>query len=834
MNKTKKVLSMVLALGFSASLAAPVLAGCGKDFSSSLTKEKGVYTYNTYTGTSPSNWNELTYKDNNDTQVMGYIGSSFFEYDFAFDANGEIIPGDFEVEYSAATALEDVTEDYAGNEKYAVPEDATKGYAYKITLRNDLKWDDGTPIDADDFVYTMKQQLDPLFKNYRADSFYNGATVIHNAMEYVYQGSEGWFDSTMFYSAYDPATLDDKLVFTLYSYEGGSPAFRAAFEFPDSYDAKKTAEYFKGTYFPDLDLDKVAEMEGKTLKDIKADADMKAQWDMIYSIWQGLVSPASELHFFVAEGQWPEVDFDDVGIFKGESEQELVVVLDQELVLLEDDGSLGYKAAYNFSSLPLVHQAKYEANKHEPVAGSDVWTSTYNSSVESTASWGPYKLTEFQAGKYYALERNEHWYGYNMDKYEGQFQTDKIRCDTITEWKSAWLKFKKGELDGIGIDVSIASEYKNSDQAYFTPDDYVGSLQLQSSRSGLEAREEAGVNKTMLLYEDFRKALSLSIDRDDFTAKTTTASKAGYGLFGIMHYHDVESGAEGLYRNSDYAKQVLCDVYGVDVSKYEDLDAAVDSITGYNLELARQLVDSAYDAALAAGDISATDKVVLTYGNAEDTDSTRRPYEYLKSNWVKLMKGTKLEGRFDLEFDGSFGDEWADQFRAGAYDICAGGWTGAAWDPGYMLMAYLSPDYVYATGWDTTTHMLEMTVHGVDAQGKATNNPEDSFSATLPLFTEEGNDWWSLLNGPWQAGVLDDEFRVELIAAIEGEILEQYWSVPYSTYYAASLQSFKTSYVTYDYNTFMGYGGMRYMTYNYDDYDWYKFVEKKSGKLNYK
>ena len=34
-----------------------------------------MYTYNDYTAVSPSNWNELTYQDNNDTQIMSYMNS---------------------------------------------------------------------------------------------------------------------------------------------------------------------------------------------------------------------------------------------------------------------------------------------------------------------------------------------------------------------------------------------------------------------------------------------------------------------------------------------------------------------------------------------------------------------------------------------------------------------------------------------------------------------------------------------------------------------------------------------------------------------------------------
>ena len=127
----------------------------------------------------------------------------------------------------------------------------------------------------------------------------------------------------------------------------------------------------------------------------------------------------------------------------------------------------------------LLRKTKYEANKVEPSSGTTLWTSTYNSSAETTASWGPYKLESFQSGKQYVLVRNENWYGYNMEQYEGQYQTDRIVCDNVAEWNAAWLKFLAGEIDGIGIDVTVADDYKGSDRAYFTPDDFVASLQLQ-------------------------------------------------------------------------------------------------------------------------------------------------------------------------------------------------------------------------------------------------------------------------------------------------------------------------------------------------------------------
>ncbi len=798
-------------------------------------EEKKVYTYNDFTAVSPSNWNPLTYQDNNDVQIMSRISSSFFEFDYKFDSNGEIVPGEFEVIYSAATKLEDVTAQYAGEEAgWGIPTGA-KNRAYAITLREDLKWDDGTAIKAEDFVYSMQQLLDPAFKNYRADSYYVGSTVIHKAKDYNYIGSADWFAADTPYAVYSEE-LDSELYFTLgptvqigEETVTAQPSFRAAFGFPDSYTAELVAKHLAANYIRPADKDAwvatAVEMQGKTFAEIKANETYKAVWNDIITFWQ--TEPNEELDFFVAYYTFPEISFDEVGIFVGENEYQIVLILDLPLDLVDEEGNLTYKAAYNMSDLPLVKRSKYEANKVEPQYGSSLWTSTYNSDVASTASWGPYRLTSFQVDKQYILERNENWYGYNMPENEGLYQTDRIVCNTIPEWSAAWLKFLAGEIEAIGIDVSVAPDYKNSDRAYFTPDDFVASLQLQSDKSALEARQSEGVNKLILANVKFRKALSLSIDRAAFTQKTTTSSLPGFGLFNSMHYYDVANG--GVYRNSDVAKQVLCNIYGVNVEDYNgDLDKAVEAITGYNLELARQLVTEAYNECLAAGEISATDKVVLTLGTGAINETVQRRFDFLSASWATLVEGTPLEGRLECEVK-DFSTAWADDFRAGKYDVCMGGWTGAAWDPGYFLLAYLSPDYMYSAAWDTSSVQMEFTMVGVkDEEG---NDIHDTMSLM---------DWYDCLNGAsgarydFSSSAISNELRLQLIAALEEQVLQVYYSVPLYNNYGASLISYKVDYITYEYNTFMGYGGLKYMTYNYSDAEWAKVVSELGGQIDYK
>ena len=783
---------------------------------------KPTYTYTTYTALSPSNWNELTYKDNNDTQIMSYIGSSFYTYDFKYDEAGEILPGEFVMQYDAATKLEDVTAKYAGSD-WGVPENAKSGYAYKITLRDDLKWQDGTAIKAVDFVYTMQQQLDPLFQNYRADSFYAGATVIVNAQEYAKQGQSLEVLDNGAAAVYELADLK-KGEDGVYTQPDGQPIYFALNEALSWCSGKTVTQYS-------------AYMDATAFAALQAKADKEtgrvAITDETIELWKTLINtedwgfegPENLPFYWVCPYTYPELDFSKVGIFVGDNEYEIVLVLAKPLNLLKKDGSLSYQAAYNMASLPLVHKETFEKCKVAPAEGSTLWTSTYNSSVETTMSWGPYKLETFQSGKEYTVVRNEYWYGYNMDEYEGQYQTDKVICYTIAEWNAAWLRFLAGEIDGIGIDVSVADEYKGSDRAYFTPDDFVGSLQLQSNVEQLKARETDGINKSLLSYVDFRKALSLSINRADFANKTTTSSLQGFGLFNTMHYYDVENG--GAYRNSDEAKKVLCDIYAVDYTKYESLDKAVEAITGYDLVEARKLLTAAYNEALAAGDIKETDKVLLTFGTGAVNEVVQRRCDYIKNAWVELAKGTPLEGRIDVELK-DFATKWADDFRAGAYDACMGGWTGAAWDPGYFLLAYLSPAYMYSKAWNTSAETMTFTMKGVGENGA-------DITETMTLM-----EWYNCLNGApsakydWSATALEQSLRLQLIAALEKEVLKVYYTVPLYNNFSASLISYKVDYTTYEYNTFMGYGGIRYMTYNFDDAAWAEEVAKNNGELNYK
>ncbi len=862
MSKKTKLAAIVLSAVMVGSVG--FIAACGDSGDGNIPDanlKQG--TYRTYTSVMPSNWNYLSYADNNDTQIMNYINSNFYEYDYMFDESkggkfnkdgtinsDAIVSGAFDVKYSAATKLEDVTEEMAEDWGYTEKQVETGGYAWKITLREDLKWDDGTPIDASDFVYTMKEQLNPDFQLMRAATYYNNI-MVKNARNYLYNGSTVWVNADGPYTEYNASELDSKIVFTLGNptenqekYNGATASLRGVWGVPDSYTAADLAETIVASGASGTTAEAILALEGKTMAQIKSDAKLKATWDVVIGWWQS--KPNEELDFFIVQYTYPEMSYDKVGV-QSPSKYEIVVCLDSPIQCLKEDGSLSYQAAYSFASLPLVKKDLYEECKKEPQVGSELWTTNYCTSAETSASWGPYKLTSFQGGKSYVLERNDNWYGYNLEDNANQYNVTKIECEQLAEVNTQWLEFLSGNIDEVALDVGHKDDYRNSKYTIYTPGEGTYSLNLYGN---LDVLKENGRNNGILAIRDFRKAISLNLDRDDYNAATTVAHQSCYGIIGPAYYYDVENAATlpdgGVYRNTEPAMKALLRVYGFTENAdgtwtdgtrtYDTYEDAYEVMNGYNPTLAKELVKSAYEELTANADkygYDSTKNIVLLYGTHADNDNTRRDYEYIKEVILDLVEDTPLEGKIVVDFDASFGAKWAEDFRAGAYDIASGtGFGGGAFDPAGMLQCYVDPDagLMYSTWWDTKSEMMTFTM------------PEGDYDGAGEELTMSVYNWYCCLNGlaeaynqaekyNWGAGFIPESDRLELLAALEEVVLEQYYSVATTSQYSASVMGAKFSNITDEYNTFMGFGGMRYMLVNYTDSEWSTYVSQHNNDL---
>lgn len=829
--KQKKLL-MLIAMVLVVVLCASVLTACKKDKGNgdgNVTKpgtgweDPKMYTMREYTAQMPSQWCTILSSDNVNNTMESYFTSAFYEFNYKFDANGKIVPGAYTVEYSAATKLEDVTKKYAG--KYGLAADAEKGQAFAMTLRNDLKWDDGTPIKAADFVYTMMQQLSPKYLFATASNYYSGNYVIHNAQNYVKQGQKGWFDNGNMNLAYSDLALGADGKYTLKGNECTialkKPLVWLQGNTLDSY-VTNAPQYFDTEAYASLlalaDGNGDVAVTAESLALLTTVITAKADWGE---------TKENTVGYMYVNYEYPAMDFSEVGYFVGDNEYELVMVIDGTLNPLDAEGNLTYEAGYYFSNWPLVKKDLWERCEDQ---SKTPYANSYCTTQEKSASWGPYKLTNYQDQKTYTVSRNDKWFGYGLPQYANQYQTDAIVTEKIEEWDTAWLAFQKGNLDGIGMDVKIAADYRTSKRAYFTPETYTFDLNIQSNATSKTDKR----NNLLLNYADFRKAISLSLDRDDYCAKNNPSSQAALGLLNSMYYYDVENGK--VYRDSVQAKEAILNAYGatknedgswkVGENTYTDIEDALDATTGYNLTLARQLVENAIAQAKKDGKYSDGDEIILTYGIETQTANTDRVKNWFQAAFDSMTKGTSIEGKIKIEYFMFSSATWSEQFENGEYDLCFSAWGNAPFNPAYLLCeTQISKVNRYAKMWDPET--VSVTV-------KAT--PDDKHKDGLYTYNLE--QWRLILQGKEGCPVNFKNFPMEdqltALGAVETAILKEYYSIPVFSRYSASLMGYKVDYVSYEYNTFMGYGGIRYMTFNYDDTAWAEFVASNNNILNYK
>jgi len=854
----KKILAITLAL----AMALSMLTGCGGGNEQTQPNNPGSETtapsgneenpsvdqvtlkqaeYNTTTAVMPSNWNEFTYADNNDTQIMNYIGSSFFEYDYKFEndekynADGSInkdavVPGAYTTNYSAATKLEDITSSVDAKWGYTDEQKAEGGYAWKITLRDDLKWDDGTAITAADFEYSMQQLLDPAFMNFRANTYYD-TLMIKNAKAYFFKNQEGTYETI--------GSL-------------GYASVQAALDAGETLYANAWNMWGAAGYL-DAEGNECPEWLALTDETVynNAAGDDPVSGKFLADNYGAYLEPGTGYDAGIyVENTNRDVAWDSVGLYAIPEENAVVLCLDKAYSFLKEDGSLSVWAPYYFSSLPVVHKAKYEASKIAPADGATLWTSNYNSSLETSASWGPYKLVEFEAGSHYKLAKNENWYGWNLEQYKNQYNITAINCRKVEEFSTKWMGFLNGSYDDASLQTENVAEYLDSKYVYFTST-ATGTFGMQLY-SNLPVLKESENNNGILAIQEFRHAFNLALNRSDIVEKIWPGSSVPcFGLLNVAYYYDIENSPEledgGQYRNTTIAKEGILRAYGFtqgadgkwsggDLSGLST-DDAYDALTGYNPTLAKQKMKEAIDILLANPEeygYDASKNITLIYGSSSDTDKQRFRADYLQQVLDGLTVGTALEDKIDIVFDASAGAQWAEAFRTGATQIGFGyGFSGNAFNPFDIIGAFANPDddLNYHMYWDTSAIDMTLTL------------PAGDYVGAGETITMNVQNWYYCLNGlaesekqpqtyNWGEGFAPAEARLTILSALEELVIKESRSVMLIADGGGSFLGAKFSYFSEDEHTFMGFGGMRYIEVNYTDAEWAEFVAANNNDLS--
>ena len=356
---------VALSLMLAASMAATTLGSTAVFASDATTTESESYTYRYALADFPTNWSLHDNQTHTDSELMQYLEAGFYSFDYNDTQDGyQMVP------LVATGDPEDVTAEY--KDQYGL--DGDEALAWKITIRDDLKWDDGTPIVASDFVKSAELLLNPKAQHHRADMLYSGNLVLKNAKNFLYAGqhayAETFISSEMGEDEYvDPSTFE-KNDDGVYMVDGHDLAlslsdcatwdsttglsdyyamedYKSAFmkDDVDLYETVLAANANDDGYVPVTDevvealQHIVANLHGyATVEDYAAEGG-----DYAYKEWEEMVYKGTE---------YPEMSIDEVGIF-APSDTELVLVLEKPLK--------GFYLKYSLTDSWLVKEDLYKS-----------------------------------------------------------------------------------------------------------------------------------------------------------------------------------------------------------------------------------------------------------------------------------------------------------------------------------------------------------------------------------------------------------------------------------------------------------------------------------------
>jgi len=780
-------------------------------------RKEGNFTYQDAVSTLPTMWNQHTYQTDDDSYPIDFITNGLYEFHFNGSKSGyEIWP------VMASAYPEDITKEIKTVEKWGIPADAKRGYAYKIRLNKNAKWDDGTPINADTYIESYKLLMDPKYNNYRAADYTSGDLVFKNAKKYLLSEQKKYY-----------VELLDKYESLDKAQEAGETIYFDCWDFwgAEGYvdkDGNACPQYISITDTTEYDV---------TKEDFDGEGNDRFSGKDIFDMYYGSVLKDSLLFIYMDNADYGFKWEDGVGIYKTD-EYEFVIVLEKSCS--------GFYLLYNLSGNWIVNPDKYKACitvdeiTHE-------YKNTYNTSIDTTCGYGPYKIKEFQKGKYIEFVRNENWFGYSDSRFDCMYQTSRITCEEVTESATRKQMFLKGQVETYGLRAEDYEQYGTSDYLYSSPGTTIFFMILYGNETELKKAEKPGVNKTIIANDSFREALSVAFDKAEFCRRIDPARSPAYSVIGA---YDIWNPATGeKYRDTEIAKKAIADYYGVlsgededgvyyyfpgqEDTKY-DLDEVVTKITGYNPALAKQLFLEAYDEWEKAGKIKGTDIIEIEYASSAKSTFITTILNYLNECIENIVKETKLSGRIKFTESAPAGAKWADNLKSGVSQTCLSGWKGGMLNPFGSLLYYFANDHdPYAKAWwDTSKVTKTMTL----PVGKDGANVE----ITMTL-----EDWSQCLNGDAKIckGVtynfgfeqVADDVRLTIMAELEKVILATNYYIPFMQDGSTFMLSQKLEYAlpASDYNAVLGRGGLTYIRYNYTDEAWNEYVTSQGGTLKY-
>ena len=804
-------------------------------------------TYKTYTS-GTDNLNPYSETLATASELFGYITDSLYTGDYDWAAARQILVDEGVTGLPATISF---TEWYAnGHTAGQLPYNRypamatsepvamdTEGLRWQITLRNDLEFADGTPIDANTFDYSWRQLIDPDLLNDRASNLYSTTDLpLKNAEKYFKQNS----------------LRTDSLGYLVYDVSG------TVYARENSYFGTVIGHPTWDLYIPEAPYNTLVGPEYVS-GDVTLPAGQKAYvepWGAGYGVGDNgfvLVDQLDNNFSFDASGNllapyagWtlngvavPVATSENVAIQFGGAhpaymtEAQVIATVDAEgipvggVAMTNDEvlwSEVGFKVIdqYTFEIelyagrtawdvmgalqsgiTGVVHPANYEAGMN---AGRT--QTTYGTIDNPLVSYGPFILSAWETDVLY-------FYTLNPNHYDASsYRMTKIRYDVIEDQSIAVSEFKEGRLDVVGAGGTYYNEFKYNKNLKLSP-----ATTFFRFAFNIEGSDAYELNP-ILTQDSFRQAFYFAIDRETFSSDVRAPSLPTFGFLGPVYLSTEYNFVS--YRGS---------VPGQDV-----LDGYAPDTFGYDPVQAKTLFDEAYAAAVLAGDIQDGEKVSVEY-KFYDVETNWQVANWVKDTVETIFNTGETTPIFELKLAAVSSAALNQAWDNGDFEMTFGGWQGLNFDAPSMLGQVYNSAFTYMLekGFDTKVEPVTVSLPNTKAALTAWVANYETLVAPTASQTASYNDWVAVLAefvgddltctyhelfsyayGEFY-NVADvnytgktDDFDA-ITAALEGVLLDQMIAIPLFTTVAATVYSTRIVFEANEYHAWMAWGGMKYM-----------------------
>ncbi len=497
-----------------------------------------------------------------------------------------------------------------------------------------------------------------------------------------------------------------------------------------------------------------------------------------------------------------DIDWEDVG-FRIIDDHSFYIQLNQK------------KTQYNVMTylgiVNLVHPDSFAAGFNEE--GTE---NNYGSSDNPLVSYGAFTLkNDWEDTDAFNFERNETYFA----AWDIPFKT--LTGPIIKDQEDIINEFRIGNLDAAGVGGEFWDEFRDDDNLYVSPSNSFYRLAIS-----IERPEDGGDSKPILKYDEFRRALYLATDRNDFANNVQPPSQGALGF--LSNIHQVSEWAGQAYAASDLFHQQL-----QDLGLYPEEG-------GYNSDEAYNLFITARNKAIAAEEYEEGEVIVLEF-LYYDAGSNQRIADWVKAQYEKVFNKDGDEENIVVNLNAVSSDELDKQRSSGDFDLIFTGMSGATFQATFGMGYIFSPTFstfLVGKGHGVPEKPVEADIinlfdiisdkdeYDKDEVDEETGQvPEGMRTASEQAFFELLEDTDGVFEGTFDDLFMlfldtpeletdyegQEEDLTAITAGLEKALLEQMIAVPLFSSTSAAVYSSRVVRQAHAYHLFLGWGGMSYM-----------------------